>query len=167
MFIMIVMGFNQGMQPIAGYNFGARQFDRLIQVLKYTVFCGVTVTTVGFLAGQIFPRPLIYLFTSDETLTNIAVEGLRIVLICFPVVGFQMVTSSFFQSIGMAKKAIFLVVDTTVAIFDPVIIGVSIHLGNGRSLDEYAGCGCHCDDRCGLYVKMAIETSESVKKFIL
>ena len=108
LFIMIVMGFNQGMQPIAGYNFGARQFDRLIQVLKYTVFCGVTVTTVGFLAGQIFPRPLIYLFTSDETLTNIAVEGLRIVLICFPVVGFQMVTSSFFQSIGMAKKAIFL-----------------------------------------------------------
>ena len=108
LFIMIVMGFNQGMQPIAGYNFGARQFDRLIQVLKYTIFCGVTVTTVGFLAGQIFPRPLIYLFTSDETLTNIAVEGLRIVLRFFPVVGFQMVTSSFFQSIGMAKKAIFL-----------------------------------------------------------
>ena len=108
LFIMIVMGFNQGMQPIAGYNFGARLFDRLIQVLKYTVFCGVAVTTVGFLAGQIFPRSLICLFTSDETLTNIAVEGLRIVLIFFPVVGFQMVTSSFFQSIGMAKKAIFL-----------------------------------------------------------
>ena len=108
LFIMIVMGFNQGMQPIAGYNFGARLFDRLIQVLKYTIFCGVTVTTIGFLAGQIFPRSLIYLFTSDETLTDIAVEGLRIVLIFFPVVGFQMVTSSFFQSIGMAKKAIFL-----------------------------------------------------------
>ena len=103
LFIMIVMGFNQGMQPIAGYNFGARLFDRLIQVLS-----GVAVTTVGFLAGQIFPRSLICLFTSDETLTNIAVEGLRIVLIFFPVVGFQMVTSSFFQSIGMAKKAIFL-----------------------------------------------------------
>ena len=108
LFIMIVMGFNQGMQPIAGYNFGARLFDRLIQVLKYTIFCGVTVTTIGFLAGQIFPQSLIYLFTSDETLTDIAVEGLRIVLIFFPVVGFQMVTSSFFQSIGMAKKAIFL-----------------------------------------------------------
>ena len=130
LFIMIVMGFNQGMQPIAavnsyfenkqkssfnqgmqpiaGYNFGARLFDRLIQVLKYTIFCGVTVTTIGFLAGQIFPQSLICLFTSDETLTNIAVEGLRIVLIFFPVVGFQMVTSSFFQSIGMAKKAIFL-----------------------------------------------------------
>ena len=107
-FLFIMMGFNQGMQPIAGYNFGARLFDRLIQVLKYTIFCGVTVTTIGFLAGQIFPQSLIYLFTSDETLTDIAVEGLRIVLIFFPVVGFQMVTSSFFQSIGMAKKAIFL-----------------------------------------------------------
>lgn len=108
LFIMIVMGFNQGMQPIAGYNFGARQFDRLIQVLKYTIFCGVAVTTIGFLAGQLFPRSIVYLFTTDAELIRIAVEGLRIVLIFFPVVGFQMVTSSFFQSIGMAKKAIFL-----------------------------------------------------------
>ncbi|MCB6974912.1 MULTISPECIES: MATE family efflux transporter [Butyricimonas] len=108
LFIMIVMGFNQGMQPIAGYNFGARQYVRLKQVLKYTIFCGVAVTTTGFLAGQLFPRSIVYLFTTDADLIHIAVEGLRIVVVCFPVVGFQMVTSSFFQSIGMAKKAIFL-----------------------------------------------------------
>ena len=99
LFLMIVMGFNQGMQPIAGYNFGARQFDRLVQVLKYTIFCGVTVTTIGFLVGQLFPRSIVYLFATDAEL---------VVLMFFPVVGFQMVTSSFFQSIGMAKKAIFL-----------------------------------------------------------
>ncbi len=108
LFLMIVMGFNQGMQPIAGYNFGARQFDRLVQVLKYTIFCGVTVTTIGFLVGQLFPRSIVYLFSTDAELVRVAVEGLRIVLMFFPVVGFQMVTSSFFQSIGMAKKAIFL-----------------------------------------------------------
>ncbi len=108
LFIMIVMGFNQGMQPIAGYNFGARQFDRLIRVLKYTLICGVSVTTSGFLICQIFPRPIIYLFTVHEGLVEIASSGLRIVLAAFPLVGFQMVTSSFFQSIGMAKKAIFL-----------------------------------------------------------
>ena len=108
LFLMIVMGFNQGMQPIAGYNFGARQFDRLVQVLKYTIFCGVTVTTIGFLVGQLFPRSIVYLFATDAELVRVAVEGLRIVLMFFPVVGFQMVTSSFFQSIGMAKKAIFL-----------------------------------------------------------
>ena len=108
LFLMIVMGFNQGMQPIAGYNFGARQFDRLVQVLKYTIFCGVTVTTIGFLVGQLFPRSIVYLFATDAELVRVAVEGLRIGVMFFPVVGFQMVTSSFFQSIGMAKKAIFL-----------------------------------------------------------
>ena len=52
LFIMIVMGFNQGMQPIAGYNFGARQLSRMIQVLKYTTLCAITVTTLGFLICQ-------------------------------------------------------------------------------------------------------------------
>ena len=63
LFIMIVMGFNQGMQPIAGYNFGARQLSRMIQVLKYTTLCAITVTTLGFLICQIFPRTIIRMFT--------------------------------------------------------------------------------------------------------
>ena len=108
LFIMIVMGFNQGMQPIAGYNFGARQFDRLTRVLKYTLCCAVSVTTLGFLVCQLFPRQMIHLFTTHPDLVRIGVEGLRVALLVFPVVGVQMVTSSFFQSLGMAKKAIFL-----------------------------------------------------------
>ena len=108
LFIMIVMGFNQGMQPIAGYNFGARQFDRLIQVLKYTTLCAITVTTLGFLICQIFPRTIIRMFTGDSDLIDIAEHGMRLILLFFPLVGFQMVSSSFFQSIGMAGKAIFL-----------------------------------------------------------
>ena len=107
-FLMIVMGFNQGMQPIAGYNFGARQFPRVIQVLKYTSFCAVSITTTGFLACQLFPHAIVYMFTTDESFLQVAEEGLHIVFFFFPVVGFQMVTSSFFQSIGMASKAIFL-----------------------------------------------------------
>ena len=107
-FLMIVMGFNQGMQPIAGYNFGARLFPRVIQVLKYTIYCAVTVTTTGFLACQLFPHAIVYLFTTDASFLQVAVEGLHIVFFFFPVVGFQMVTSSFFQSIGMAPRAIFL-----------------------------------------------------------
>lgn len=108
LFIMIVMGFNQGMQPIAGYNFGARQFDRVIKILKYTILCGTTVTTVGFLICQIFPRTIIHMFTSDEVLVDIAEHGMRLILLCLPVIGFQMVSTSFFQSVGMAGKAIFL-----------------------------------------------------------
>lgn len=108
LFLMVVMGLNQGMQPIAGYNFGARLYDRLIQVLKYTIFCGAGITTIGFILCQLFPRSIVYMFTTSEELIGIAIQGLRLVLLCFPVVGFQMVTSSFFQSLGMAKKAIFL-----------------------------------------------------------
>ena len=108
LFIMIVMGFNQGMQPIAGYNFGARQLSRMIRVLKYTTLCAITVTTLGFLICQIFPRTIIRMFTGDSDLIDIAEHGMRLILLFFPLVGFQMVSSSFFQSIGMAGKAIFL-----------------------------------------------------------
>lgn len=108
LFLMIVMGFNQGMQPIAGYNFGARQYPRVTEVLKYTIYCAVGVTTFGFLLCQLFPRSIIHLFIMDKDVVDIAVFGLRIILLTFPLVGFQMVSSSFFQSIGMAKKAIFL-----------------------------------------------------------
>lgn len=108
LFIMIVMGFNQGMQPIAGYNFGAGQFDRLVRVLRYTLCCALCVTTFGFLVCQLFPRQMIYLFTTHPDLVRIGVEGLHVALLVFPLVGVQMVTSSFFQALGMARKAIFL-----------------------------------------------------------
>lgn len=108
LFIMIVMGFNQGMQPIVGYNYGARNFDRVIKVLKYTVFCGVTITTAGFLICQLVPSFIVRMFTTDAVLLGLAVHGMRAILLVFPVNGFQMVATSFFQSIGMAGKAIFL-----------------------------------------------------------
>lgn len=108
LFFMIVMGFNQGMQPIVGYNFGAKQNKRVIQTLKYTIFCAVSTTTLGFLLCQLFPQTIIYMFTTDTDLIHISEHGLRLIVAMLPVVGFQMVTTSFFQSIGMAKKAIFL-----------------------------------------------------------
>ena len=107
-FVMIVMGINQGMQPIAGYNYGARQFDRVMRVLKLTMIGATCVTTVGFLIGELFPRVAVGLFTTDEELIRLAVEGMRIVFICYPIIGFQMVATNFFMSIGMASKAIFL-----------------------------------------------------------
>ena len=107
-FVMIVMGVNQGMQPIAGYNFGARQYDRVLRVLRLTIICAVAVTTAGFIVGEFLPHVAVSLFTTDEELIRLAVEGMRIVFICFPIVGFQMVATNFFQSIGMAGKAIFM-----------------------------------------------------------
>ena len=107
-FVMIVMGVNQGMQPIAGYNFGAQQYDRVLRVLKLTIVCAVGITTAGFLVGEFAPRLAVSLFTSDEELIRLSVEGMRIVFVFFPIIGFQMVTTNFFQSIGMAGKAIFM-----------------------------------------------------------
>jgi len=107
-FVMIVMGLNQGMQPIAGYNFGARQYERLMRVLKLTIVGATCVTTFGFLLGELFPRWAVAVFTTDDELIRLSAEGMRIVFFCFPIIGFQMVTTNFFQSIGMAPKAIFL-----------------------------------------------------------
>ena len=108
LFVMIVMGINQGMQPIAGYNFGAQFYDRVNKVLKLAIFGATAVTTTGFLIGQFFPQYVASAFTSNEELIRISVEGIRTVFIFYPLIGFQMVTSNFFQSIGMAGKAIFL-----------------------------------------------------------
>lgn len=107
-FVMVVMGINQGMQPIAGYNYGARQFDRVDRVLKLTIIGATCVTTLGFLIGELAPRLAVAVFTDDPELVRLSAEGMRIVFFCFPIVGFQMVTTNFFQSIGMAGKAIFL-----------------------------------------------------------
>ena len=107
-FIMIVMGLNQGMQPIAGYNFGAKNYHRLISVLKLTLFFATCITTLGFIIGEFFPRYIVKVFTTDEELIEKAVKGMRLICIFLPLVGMQMVTSNYFQSIGKASKAIFL-----------------------------------------------------------
>lgn len=108
LFPMVVLGLTQGMQPIVGYNYGAGNFSRMNKALKYTIFLATGVTTIGFLIGEFMPRMVASVFTTDEELIEYAVEGLRIVLIFFPIIGFQMASSYFFQSIGMTKKAIFM-----------------------------------------------------------
>lgn len=108
LFIMVIMGFNQGMQPIAGYNFGARQYARVTEVTKLTMWWAIGVASFGFLLCQFFPSMIVRLFTTDPELIRAAVYGLHIVFGVFPIVGFQMVATNFFLSIGMSKKAIFL-----------------------------------------------------------
>ena len=120
--VMIVMGFNQGMQPIAGYNFGARQFYRVNKVLKLTIFYATLVTTIGFLIGMLVPEFVVGFFTTDEGLIELAAKGLRIAVMFFPIIGFQMVTANFFQSIGMPSKAIFLSLTRQMLILLPCVL---------------------------------------------
>lgn len=129
LFVMIVMGLNQGMQPIAGYNFGAQQYHRVNQVMKTTVIIATIITTSGFLVGELMPGLAVSAFTTDQTLIQMSADGLRIVVACFPIIGFQMVTSNFFQSIGMAKKAIILSLSRQVLILIPCLIILPLFWG--------------------------------------
>lgn len=107
-FLMVVMGFTQGMQPIAGYNYGAKQYDRVMRVFHLTVLCSCVVTSVCFIVGVFFPRTAASLFTQDEQLISMAAHGFTIDVLLFLIIGRQIVISNFFQSLGLARKAIFL-----------------------------------------------------------
>ena len=119
---MIVMGFNQGMQPIVGYNFGARKITRVIKAFKLTILAATCVTSFGFLLAEIFPKLIATAFNNNSELINLSVTGMRLNLLMFPVVGFQIVTSSFFQSIGKAKISIFLSLTRQVLFLIPAIL---------------------------------------------
>ena len=121
-FVMITIGVNQGMQPIAGYNYGAMKFDRMMRVLKYAVICGTCVTTVGFIVGQFFPEQCVRLFTSDETLISLSVHAMRLTTVSFPIIGFQMVVANFFQSIGKAKVSVFLSLSRQLVFLIPMLL---------------------------------------------
>jgi len=108
LFVMVIMGFNQGMQPIAGYNFGARQYGRVKEVYLKTAMWATIVVSVGFLVSELFSKPVVSIFTNDPALEDIAARGLRMMNLAFPIIGFQMVTTNLFQCLGMVKKSIFL-----------------------------------------------------------
>lgn len=121
-FVMIVMGINQGMQPIAGYNYGAQRNDRLMRVLKLSMIAATAVTTTGFLIAEIFPRECARLFTSDDQLLDMSAHGMRIVMFTFPIIGYQMVVTNFFQSIGRASVSIFLSLSRQMLFLLPMLI---------------------------------------------
>ena len=120
-FIMINFGVNQGMQPIAGYNYGAQNYDRLMRVLKLAMIAGTCITTSGFLVAEFIPHICVRLFTSDSRLTELSVNGLRIMIAAMPIVGYQMIVTNFFQSIGKAKISIFLSLSRQLLFLVPLI----------------------------------------------
>lgn len=129
LFVMVVMGLTQGMQPIIGYNYGARKPVRVRRTLLYGVALGTAVTSVGFLAFEFLPRALASLFTSDPALTDMAVTALRIGGVAFFLNGGQIVIASFFQSIGMPSVAIFLSLTRQLLFLIPGLIILPLYLG--------------------------------------
>lgn len=107
--VMVVIGLNQGMQPIAGYNFGARRYDRVLGVLGKALIFGSVITLMGFVIGVFFPTPFVSVFAKDSPqLIKLSAHALSCMVMMFPIVGIQIVSTAFFQSIGYAPKSIFL-----------------------------------------------------------
>ena len=107
-FMMFVIGVNQGMQPIAGYNYGSQQLDRLIKVLQLAILSATIIMTTGWMIAMFLPYYCARLFTTDPTLIEISIKAIRIDMLFFPFVGSQMVITNFFQCIRKVKVSIFL-----------------------------------------------------------
>ncbi len=128
-FMMFVMGLNQGMQPIAGYNYGSQQFDRLRRVVDISIIAGVCIMTVGWLVAMFLPHAVARLFTSDPQLTRLSVKAIRINMLMFPLVGAQMVITTFFQCIGKVKLSIFLSLSRQLIILLPLLLLLPLFFG--------------------------------------
>ncbi len=122
LFLMIVLGVTQGMQPILGYNYGAGKWSRVKMTLKLGIYVGTAITLFGFIVTEIFPDEVTLLFTDDETLLRLSRDGFRIVVLCFPVLGAAIVIQNFFQSIGMPQLSIFLSVTRQMLFLLPLLI---------------------------------------------
>ena len=121
-FAMVVMGLNQGMQPIVGYNYGAKLFNRMVRALKLTAMCATCVMGVLWLFGLVWPEGFIRLFTHDELLIAQSIAPARVMLCTMVMVGFPMVVGNFYTSIGMSGKAIFLSLTRQVIFLIPCIL---------------------------------------------
>lgn len=129
MFVMICIGLNQGMQPIAGYNYGARKYSRVKEVFWKTAQMATIVTSLCFVMGMFFPLVAAGIFTRDPELLGMAAKGLRITTMVFPIVGFQMISTNFFQSLGMVSKSVFLSLSRQILFLLPLLYSLPIFFG--------------------------------------
>lgn len=119
---VIILGLSHGMQPIVGYNYGARQYKRVTQTFWLTVGIGVTIATIGFVFMWLYPLQIAYCFTKDFLMSELIRSGLKIYILMFPILGFQIVASNFFQSIGKPRLSIFLSISRQIIFLIPAIL---------------------------------------------
>lgn len=120
-FVFIIIGICQGMQPIVGYNYGSGRFNRLFRTFWTAAAAATVVATIGSLIGIFSPRPIAAMFMQDQNQIECAVGCLKIALLSFSIVGFQIVSTNFFQSLGMAGKAVFLSLTRQVIFMIPLL----------------------------------------------
>ena len=121
-FFMVIMGICQGMQPIAGYNYGARNMERVKRVVRLSIIVSVASMTVGWIIGEVFTGACVRLFTDDPDLIDISVHGLRINMLVFPVIGYQATVTNFFQTIGKVRISIFMSLSRQLIFLLPMLL---------------------------------------------
>lgn len=122
MLLMPIFGINQGAQPIIGYNYGAKKYNRVKKTLRLAAIAATAVCIFGFIMAEVFSHQLIGLFNKDQELILIGTRGIRIFLIMLPMVGFQIVITNYFQSVGKASKAILLSLTRQVLLLIPLVL---------------------------------------------
>ena len=137
MFVMICMGLNQGMQPIAGYNYGARKYSRVKEVFWKTAKIAMVITSICFIIGMFIPRAAVGIFTHDEELMTLSAKALRILVIAFPIVGFQMIATNFFQSLGMVRKSVILSLSRQILFLLPLLYLLPLGMGDNGVWASY------------------------------
>lgn len=121
-FMMPIFGLNQGMQPIIGYNYGAKKYDRVKEAIKYPQIVATIIATVGFLIIQFAPQILVKAFNSDPQLLEITKHGMRIYLCMIMFIGPQVIRTNYFSCTGQAKKSMFLSLLRQVLLLIPCLL---------------------------------------------
>ena len=129
MLFMFVMGMNQGMQPIVGYNYGAEHFDRMFRCLWLTIAWATAILLAGWSVSMLFPYQIARIFTTDPTLIQMSARGIRLNMLVFFVVGSQAVITNFFQCIGKVKVSIFLSLSRQLILLLPMAYIFPLFLG--------------------------------------
>ena len=128
-FFMFVIGVNQGMQPIAGYNYGAMKYDRMMRVVWLAIAAATCILLVGWGLSMAFPRQIARIFTTDKTLIDMAARGIKLNMLVFFVVAGQAVITNFFQCIGKVKVSIFLSLTRQLLLLIPMAYILPLFIG--------------------------------------
>ncbi|WP_378954434.1 MATE family efflux transporter [Pelosinus sp. sgz500959] len=120
--VMPMFGISQGLQPIIGFNYGAKKYDRVIKVLKLGIISATVLSIMGFIVIQVFDTKIISVFNQDPALIAVGKQGIKIVLAMLPILGFQLISAQYFQAVGKAKHAIFLSMSRQVILLIPLLL---------------------------------------------
>jgi len=126
---MPVIGFSQALQPVAGYNYGSRQFDRAKRALRISSVRSTIFAAGVFVVLIVFARPLVELFTRDRELMELSVPALRTIALAFPMVGIQMMGAAMFLALGRAGPALFLSLSRQIIFLIPLVLVLPLVMG--------------------------------------